>query len=63
MRRSAVLRLEQAGKAFGGIEVEVFFAYHPFEAQEVLHAGDLHYRIGYQAFTGYKQKLRQREVL
>lgn len=46
VRRSAVLRLEQAGKALGGIEVEVLLAYYPFEAQEVLHTSDLHHRIG-----------------
>lgn len=63
MRRRALLRLEQAREAFGGVEVEVFFAYHPLQAQEVLHPGDLHHGIGDQTFAGHEQELRQREVL
>lgn len=54
VRRRTILRLEQAREAFGGVEVEVFLAYHSLEIKEVLYPGDLHHRIGDQAFARYE---------
>lgn len=62
-RSAAPLRLLQARKPFGLIEVEVFVRHNSLQTQKVLNAAHLPGRVRHQSLAANKQKMRQWEVL